>query len=87
MREYPSTTGALTDMNKRELARQLARNTGVSRGEAADQIDRMVTDVLTKLRSGRSADLPEFGRFAVNEAGQIEFSPKPGKSKTGVPQK
>jgi nucleoid DNA-binding protein len=70
-------------MNKRELARQLARNTGVSRGEAADQIDRMVNDVLKQLRSGHSADLPGFGRFAVNEAGQIEFSPKPGKSKTG----
>ena len=73
-------------MNKRELARQLARNTGVSRGEAADQIDRMVNDVLKQLRSGHSADLPGFGRFALNEAGQIEFSPKP-KSKAGGPAK
>ncbi len=69
------------------MARQLARDTGVSRGEAADQIDRLVTDVLKQLRSGHSADLPGFGQFAVNETGQIEFSPRPRKTKTGGPAK
>ncbi len=70
-------------MNKRELARQLARNTGVTRGEAADQIDRLVNDVLKQLRTGRPADLPGFGSFAINSSGQIEFSPKPEKTKAG----
>lgn len=72
-------------MKKREIARQLARNTGITRGEAADAIDRMVNDILTKLRSGEPANVPGFGRFATNAAGQIEFKPSPARSNVGEP--
>jgi nucleoid DNA-binding protein len=60
-------------MRKQELARQLARKTGVSRAEAADQVDRMVNEVLMKLRNGQGADWPGMGKFSLNAQGRIEF--------------
>ena len=60
-------------MRKHELARQLARTTGVTRAEAADQVDRVVNDVLMKLRRGQPADWPGIGKFSVSSEGEIEF--------------
>jgi nucleoid DNA-binding protein len=60
-------------MRKQELARRLARKTGVSRAEAADQVDRLVNDVLMKLRSGQAADWPGMGKFSLDADGIIEF--------------
>ncbi len=60
-------------MKKKELARDLARETGVTRAEAADQVDRLVNDVLQKLRDGQPAVLPGLGRLRRDAEGNIQF--------------
>ncbi len=60
-------------MRKKELARELARKTGVTQAEAADQVDRLVNDILQKLRSGQPASLPGLGQFRRDPDGKIEF--------------
>ncbi len=65
-------------MKKKELARELARKTGVTRAEAADQVDRMVNDILQKMRDGQPATLPGLGRFRRDANGNIEFVKEQG---------
>jgi nucleoid DNA-binding protein len=65
-------------MRKKDLAREVARKTGVTRGEAADQVDRVVNTILHKLRSGESAKLPGFGQFRNGPDGKIEFREERG---------
>lgn len=48
-------------MKKSEMAQEMARRDGVEPGEAADQIDRIVTAMLRNLRKGRAARLPGLG--------------------------
>jgi nucleoid DNA-binding protein len=60
-------------MRKNDLAREVARKTGVTRAEAADQVDRIVNTILQKLRSGETAKLPGFGQFSKSPSGAIEF--------------
>ncbi len=68
-------------MRKQDIARQLARQTGVTRAEAADQVDRLVNDILQKLRSGETATLPGFGSFERDPQGNIEFRKEPDAEK------
>ena len=60
-------------MKKRDIALKLAQKTGVSPGEAADQVDHMVNAILHRLRSGHSAKLLGFGQFDVTAEGSIKF--------------
>jgi nucleoid DNA-binding protein len=60
-------------MKKQEIAKQLARQSGVTRGEAADRLDRVVHDILEKLREGKPADFPGLGRFRAGAGGQVDF--------------
>ena len=66
-------------MKKNELARKLARKTGVTPAEAADQEDRMLNDILQKLRSGEPANMPGIGQFCRDADGRIHFQNEPGK--------
>jgi nucleoid DNA-binding protein len=50
-------------MRKKQLAGQLARQSGVTKAEAADRLDRVVHQIVTKLRNGHSAALPGLGQF------------------------
>ncbi len=50
-------------MKKPELARCLARKTGRTRAEAADELDRVVHRILTNLRKGETSPLPGLGTF------------------------
>jgi nucleoid DNA-binding protein len=61
-------------MKKLEIARQIARRNGVSEGEAADRLDRVVQDILTNLRHGKSAGIPGLGRFRAASDGRIVFT-------------
>ena len=61
------------EMNKPEIARKIARQTGVSDAEAADRLDRVVHDILTNLRRGKPAELPGLGRFRPGNGGRIRF--------------
>lgn len=48
-------------MKKSDLALEIARRTGVSTADAADQLDYAVTKIIRTLKSGREARLPGLG--------------------------
>jgi len=50
-------------MKKQEIAKRIARQSGVSRAEAADQVDRAVHRILADLRRGGKTSLPGLGTF------------------------
>lgn len=50
-------------MKKEQLARQLAKESGITPAAAADQVDRIVTAILKRVRKGESAPLPGIGTF------------------------
>ncbi|MCU1235504.1 MAG: hypothetical protein JWP63_3471 [Candidatus Solibacter sp.] len=60
-------------MRKQEIAKQLARQSGVTSGEAADRLDRVVHDILEKLRAGKSANFPGMGHFHAGADGKVDF--------------
>lgn len=60
-------------MKKPEIASKLARRSGVTRGEAADQLDKVVHRILTNLRKGHSAQFPGLGKFTPMPDGEIVF--------------
>jgi len=60
-------------MKKSEIAKRLARQSGVTEAEAADRLDRVVHQIVTSLRSGKSASLPGLGRFRSGADGKVKF--------------
>ena len=56
-------------MKKAEIVRWLARESGVSRAEAADRLDQVVHEILSSLRQGRKATLPGLGTFTPGGGG------------------
>jgi nucleoid DNA-binding protein len=48
-------------MKKSDLARDMAKHSGVKPGDAADQMDRAVTRIIRTLKGGRPARLPGLG--------------------------
>jgi nucleoid DNA-binding protein len=69
-------------MKKPEIAKRLARRSRISRGEAADQLDRVVHDILSSLRSGQPAALPGLGRFLPGVKWEFEFEREKGRRKS-----
>jgi nucleoid DNA-binding protein len=67
-------------MNKEGLAGRLAREAGVSRPAAADELDRVVHGILTRLRKGQPASLPGLGTFLPGSTPAFRFEP-PGRGK------
>ena len=63
-------------MRKTQLTSRLARQSGVTKAEAADQLDRVVHQIVTKLRKGRPAALPGLGHFEPGETWKFEFDGK-----------
>jgi hypothetical protein len=55
-------------MRKTQLAGRLARQSGVTKAEAADRLDRVVHQIVTNLRKGRVAMLPGLGQFLPSKA-------------------
>jgi nucleoid DNA-binding protein len=60
-------------MKKEQLARQLAKESGITPAAAADQVDRIVTDILKRVRKGRSASLPGLGTFRPGRNEEVRF--------------
>ena len=60
-----------------DIAEQIARETGISPGEAADQVDDAITSILKTLKKGRSAHLPGLGRFRRDIKGGLRFIQTP----------
>ena len=66
-------------MKKPEIASEWARRTGVTPGEAADRLDRVVSQILAQLRKRREANLPGFGKFVLKPDGTVFFEHGGGK--------
>ena len=60
-------------MNKGELAGRLARQTHRSKAAAADDVDRVVHNILASLRRGEKARLPGLGTFVPGAQPGFEF--------------
>ena len=56
-----------------DIAKSMARRAGVTHAEGADRLDRVVHQILSNLRRGKSATLPGLGRFTQGPDGQIVF--------------
>ncbi|HEY1204587.1 MAG: HU family DNA-binding protein [Bryobacteraceae bacterium] len=63
-------------MDKDDLATRLARRTGSSKAAAADEVDRVVHQILAKLRRGERAPLPGLGTFVPGQSLGFEFEAK-----------
>ena len=50
-------------MKKPDIAKSMARRARVSPAEAADRLDRVVHEILIRLKQGKEADLPGLGRL------------------------
>jgi nucleoid DNA-binding protein len=50
-------------MKREELARQLARQSHLTRAQARDQVDEAVRKILHSLRNGQPVELPGLGRL------------------------
>ena len=50
-------------MKKNELAMLLARENKIPESTAADELDRVVHDILTRLRKGKPVSVPGLGTF------------------------
>lgn len=66
-------------MKKNEIASQWARQSGVSRADAADHLDRVVRQIVAELRAHREAALPGFGKLVFGADGRLLFQPEEGK--------
>ncbi len=65
-------------MNKQQFAARLARSAGVSRPAAADQLDRVVHDILQGLRRGEQVRLPGLGTFLPGKKPAFRFESQGG---------
>jgi nucleoid DNA-binding protein len=50
-------------MKRKELAKTLARETGLSDSDARDEVDKLVHKILHKLRHGQQVKLPGVGKL------------------------
>lgn len=66
-------------MKKLEIAKQWARQSGLTEAEAADRLDRAVRQILTKLRKDGEAPLPGVGTLLRRDGGRVLFEREEGK--------
>jgi hypothetical protein len=50
-------------MKREQLARRLAKESGITPAAAADQLDQILNGLLQRVRQGHSASLPGLGTF------------------------
>ena len=60
-------------MKKPDIAKKMARRSGVSQAEAADELDRVVRQILNDVRHGKNSDLPGLGTFKKGPDGRVAF--------------
>ncbi len=68
-------------MKKSQIAKRLAKRSGISSAEAADQLDRVVHEIITKLRGGQPAPLPGLGTFLPGPKWEFQKDKKKGPRK------
>jgi len=54
----------------------MARRAGVSQAEAADRLDRVVSEIVRRLRRGQDAGLPGLGVLEPSSKGVVRLRPK-----------
>lgn len=59
----PFSVHTMVGMKKAQLARRLAKESGITTAAAADQLDELLTTILRRVRQGQSASLPGLGTF------------------------
>ena len=67
----------LVGMKKEQVARRLAKESRMTEGAAADQMDRILSDLRKKMRKGQSASLPGLGTFRSGRKQEFQFDPDP----------
>ncbi len=60
-------------VKKEQVARRLARECHVTQAAAADQVDRVVSDLLMRVRRGQPASLPGLGTFHAGSESEFQF--------------
>ena len=60
-------------MKKPELAKRLALQSNSTASQAADRLDRMVGELVRKLKQGESAHLPGLSAFTRGHNGRLAF--------------
>jgi nucleoid DNA-binding protein len=60
-------------MQKPDIAKGLALQSGLTEAQAADCLDRVVRDILSQLRKGKPAPLPGMGKFTHGADGKLSF--------------
>jgi nucleoid DNA-binding protein len=61
---------------KRDIVRRIARQSGLSRAQAADRVDCAVHQILVDLRCGRKTALPGLGTLLRGEDGRARLDPE-----------
>jgi Bacterial DNA-binding protein len=64
-------------MKKEQLAKRLAKESHITPAAAADQVDRILNDILKRVRKGQSASLPGLGTFAAGPTEKFKFDTAP----------
>ena len=62
-------------MKKEQVARRLAKESRITEGAAADQVDRILSDLYESMRKGESASLPGLGTFRSGRKQDFQFDP------------
>jgi nucleoid DNA-binding protein len=60
-------------MKKAQLAKRLARESGISTAAAADQMDTVLAGILRQIRRGHRASLPGLGIFLPGPKPEFHF--------------
>lgn len=55
------------------MARKLAKESRMTAGAAADQVDRILSDLQKRVRKGKSASLPGLGTFRSGRKHDFQF--------------
>jgi nucleoid DNA-binding protein len=65
-------------MKKPEIAKRMARQSGVSQAEAADRLDQVVHRILSNLRHGKETHVPGLGKFVSGPDGIVTLEREHG---------
>jgi nucleoid DNA-binding protein len=60
-------------MKKPDIAKRMARQSGVSQAEAADRLDQVVHRILSNLRKGKDTVMPGLGKFVHGPDGEVKL--------------
>ena len=63
-------------MKKSQLAARLAKETGIPKAVAADQLDHVVNQIISRLKKGETASLPGLGKFTPGMKWKFQLSEK-----------